>query len=62
MFAGFEKQYPAALKQFYKSAVAEWINLPFEEKTAILYKNKKTSMIHPFKYKVKKNINRRGEK
>ena len=41
MFAGFEKQYPAALKQFYKSAVAEWINLPFEEKTAILYKNKK---------------------
>lgn len=42
--------------------VAELINLPFEEKTVILYKNKKTSIIHQFKYKVKKSINRRGEK
>ena len=38
--------------------VAELINLPFEEKTVILYKNKKTSIIHQFKYKVKKSINR----
>ena len=45
-----------------KSEVAELINLPFEEKTVILYKNKKTSIIHQFKYKVKKSINRRGEK
>ena len=44
------------------SEVAELINLPFEEKTVILYKNKKTSIIHQFKYKVKKSINRRGEK
>lgn len=42
--------------------VAELINLPFEEKTVTLYKNKKTSIIHQFKYKVKKSINRRGEK
>ena len=42
--------------------VAESINFPFEEKTVILYKNKKTSIIHQFKYKVKKSINRRGEK
>ena len=41
--------------------VAELINLPFEEKTVILYKNKK-SIIHQLKYKVKKSINRRGEK
>ena len=34
--------------------VAELINLPFEEKTVILYKNKKTSIIHQFKYKVKR--------
>ncbi len=47
---------------FDKSEVAELINLPFEEKTVILYKNKKTSIIHQFKYKVKKSINRRGEK
>ena len=45
-----------------KFEVAELINLPFEEKTVILYKNKKTSIIHQFKYKVKKSINRRGEK
>ncbi len=45
-----------------KSEVAELINLPFEEKTVTLYKNKKTSIIHQFKYKVKKSINRRGEK
>ena len=45
-----------------KSEVAELINLPFEEKTVILCKNKKTSIIHQFKYKVKKSINRRGEK
>ena len=45
-----------------QSEVAELINLPFEEKTVILYKNKKTSIIHQFKYKVKKSINRRGEK
>jgi len=44
-----------------KSEVAELINLPFEEKTVILYKNKKTSIIHQFKYKVKKSINRRGK-
>ena len=51
-----------ALTFFDKSEVAELINLPFEEKTVILYKNKKTSIIHQFKYKVKKSINRRGEK
>ena len=45
-----------------KFEVAELINLPFEEKTVILYKNKKTSISHQFKYKVKKSINRRGEK
>ena len=45
-----------------QSEVAELINLPFEEKTVILYKNKKTSIIHQFKYRVKKSINRRGEK
>ena len=42
--------------------VAELINLPFEEKTVIFYNNKKTIIIHQFKYKVKKSINRRGEK
>ena len=47
---------------FVQFEVAELINLPFEEKTVILYKNKKTSIIHQFKYKVKKSINRRGEK
>ena len=50
------------IMEFSNSSFVDLVNLPFEEKTVILYKNKKTSIIHQFKYKVKKSINRRGEK
>ena len=50
------------IESMHEFEVAELINLPFEEKTVILYKNKKISIIHQFKYKVKKSINRRGKK
>ena len=42
------------IESMHEFEVAELINLPFEEKTVILYKNKKTSIIHQFKYKVKR--------
>ena len=58
--AEFKKNVQCAFQKGFE--VAELINLPLEEKTVILYKNKKTSITHQFKYKVKKSINRRGEK